>query len=114
MQHDDWVYVGDMYDFAVGVARRADGLTRDAFDVNEDLRLAIVQLLSWIGVAARKVSPAFQTAHPEIPWGLAIGMRNILAHDYFNVDWDVVYKTATVNIPALVDALGSVLPPDMR
>jgi uncharacterized protein with HEPN domain len=114
MQRDDWVYVGDMYDFAEGIARRAKGLSRDAFDADEDLRLALVQLLSWIGVAARRVSPEFQAAHPEIPWGLAIGMRNILAHDYFNVDWDLVYKTSTVNIPELFAALIELLPSDAR
>jgi uncharacterized protein with HEPN domain len=114
MQHDDLVYVGDMYDFAVGVARRADGLDRDVFDDDEDLRLAIVQLLGWLGVAARRVSPEFKEAHPEIPWAFAIGMRNILAHAYLHVDWDVVFKTATENIPGLAASLADLLPPDQR
>ena len=47
MQRDDLVYLGEMYDFAVGIARRADGLERATFDADEDLRLAIVQLLGW-------------------------------------------------------------------
>lgn len=114
MQHDDLVYVGDMYDFAVGIARRADGLKRKVFDEDENLRLAIVQLLGWVGVAARRVSPEFQQAHSEIPWALAVGMRNILAHDYLHVDWDVVFKTATESMPRLVAALAALLPPDQR
>jgi uncharacterized protein with HEPN domain len=114
MQHDDLVYVGDMYDFAVGIARRGDGLERKAFDDNEDLRLAIVQLLGWVGIAARRVSPEFRQAHSEIPWALAVGMRNILAHDYLHVDWDVVFKTATESMPRLVAALAALLPPDQR
>src|SRR5665648_511395 len=74
MQHDDLVYVGDMYDFAVGIARRADGLERKVFDEDENLRLAIVQLLGWVGSAARRVSPEFRESHSEIPWALAVGM----------------------------------------
>ena len=66
MQRDDLVYLGDMYDFAVGIARRADGLSRDDFDADENLRLAIVQLLGWLGIAARRVSPDFRQTHPEI------------------------------------------------
>jgi hypothetical protein len=46
MQHDDLVYLAEMYDFAVGIAQRANGLERASFDADEDLRLAIVQLLA--------------------------------------------------------------------
>lgn len=45
MQRDDRVHLGDMDDFAVGIARRLDGSSRDDYDADEDLRLAIVQLL---------------------------------------------------------------------
>ena len=54
MQHDDLVYLAEMYDFAVGIAQRANGLERASFDADEDLRLAIVQLLGWLGEAARR------------------------------------------------------------
>ena len=79
MQHDYLVYVAEMYDFAVGIARRAEGLERSAFDADEDLRLAIVQLLGWLGEAARRVSAGFKDAIPA--WSFIVGMRNILAHD---------------------------------
>jgi uncharacterized protein with HEPN domain len=75
MQRDDLVYLGEMYDFALGTAQRADGLERATFDADEDLRLAIVQLLGWLGEAARRVSTGFKEAHPYIPWSFIVGMR---------------------------------------
>ena len=114
MQRDDLVYVGEMYDFAVGIARRADGLERATFDADEDLRLAIVQLFGWLGEAARRVSTGFKEAHPGIPWSFVVGMRNILAHDYLHVDYDLVFKTATAEIPKLVATLAATLPPNER
>ena len=114
MQRDDLVYLGEMYDFAVGIARRADGLERAAFDADEDLRLAIVQLLGWLGEAARRVSADFKGLHPDIPWSFVVGMRNILAHDYLHVDYDVVFKTATQKVPELVATLAAKLPPEER
>jgi uncharacterized protein with HEPN domain len=114
MQHDDLVYVAEMYDFAVGIARRADGLERAAFDADEDLRLAIVHLLGWLGEAARRVSEGSKDALPDIPWSFIVGMRNILAHDYLHVDYDVVFKTATEKVPELAMTLAAKLPPAER
>ena len=114
MQRDDLVSVAEMYDFAAGIAQRADGLDRATFDVDEDLRLAVVQLLGWLGEAARRVSEEFKDAHPDIPWSFIVGMRNILAHDYLHVDYDVVFKTATEKVPDLVATLAAKLPPDER
>jgi len=51
--------------------------------------------LEIIGEAARRVSTTFQEQHPEIPWRNIIGQRNILAHDYGQIDHDRLYKTAT-------------------
>jgi uncharacterized protein with HEPN domain len=114
MQRDDLVYLGEMYDFAVGIARRADGLERATFDADENLQLALVQLLGWLGEAARRVSPAFRDSLPDIPWSFVVGMRNILAHDYLHVDYDIVFKTATEKVPDLVATLAAALPPDQK
>ncbi len=67
--------------------------------------------LEMIGEAARRVSSEFQEKHPEIPWREIIGQRNILAHEYGEIDYEILYRTAKEDIPALIDILGELLPP---
>jgi uncharacterized protein with HEPN domain len=63
-----------------------------------------------IGEAARRVSKAAQQLHVDIPWSDFIGQRNILAHEYGQIDYELLYKTATEDIPQLIAALELLLP----
>lgn len=61
-----------------------------------------------IGEAATKVMdqhPDFTGAHPEIPWRSVRGMRNRIAHGYFDLNLDVVWGTVTSALPALLAVL---------
>ncbi|MFN9194741.1 MAG: DUF86 domain-containing protein [Pseudomonadota bacterium] len=65
---------------------------------------AVIRNLEVIGEASRnieRVHPEFAAAHPELPLALANDMRNALAHGYFNVDLEIVWKTIQSNLPDL-------------
>jgi uncharacterized protein with HEPN domain len=62
-----------------------------------------------IGEAARKVSPEYRDAHPEILWKAIIGMRHKVVHDYLNIDEDIVWQTASQELPVLVSQLEHLL-----
>ena len=110
MPKDDLVYVGHMLDTARKVADKVQGIRRSDFDADENLRITLAHLIQVIGEAARRVSPAFQTTHPEIPWPAIIGMRHKVVHDYMNVDDDVVWQTATREMAKLAAQLQALLP----
>lgn len=60
------------------------------------------------GEAATKIMdlyPDFTTAHPNIPWRNMRGMRNRIAHGYFDINLTVVWSTVTVALPELIEAL---------
>jgi len=69
-------------------------LTFEAFSSDETLQRAFVRSLEIIGEAAKKVPSDFREKHPAIEWRAMAGMRDRLIHDYFGVDyqmvWDVV------------------------
>jgi uncharacterized protein with HEPN domain len=85
--------------------------TRD--DLSEDLMLqfALVRALEIIGEAAARISEPTRTGHPEIPWTAIVGMRNRLVHGYFDVDLEIVWRTATESLPPLILTLESLLCP---
>ncbi len=74
-------------------------------DFLEDMRLQDASAfdISTIGEAAAHVSEEFQQAHPEIPWIKMRGIRNRLVHifDYGQIDYDIIWTVATVELPEL-------------
>jgi uncharacterized protein with HEPN domain len=101
MQPDDEVYVGHMLDLVRKVVVKTERITREDFDRDENLRLALAHLLQTIGEAARRVSREHQAQHSEIPWAAIIGMRHKVVHDYMGIDEDVVWRTAREEVPRL-------------
>jgi uncharacterized protein with HEPN domain len=78
---------------------------RDDLDSDRMLLFAVIRAIEVIGEAAAKVSEESRTAHAEIPWNAISGMRNRLIHGYFDIDAEIVWKTATVEIPTLLPRL---------
>lgn len=93
----DLVYLGHMLDTAKKAVSKTEGLSRDAYDADENLRLALIHLIQVIGEAGRQVSREFSDHHPEVPWADIIGMRHKVVHDYLGVD---------VSLPIAFDGLG--------
>ena len=83
---------------------------RPDFDADENLRLALAHLVQTIGEAARHITPAFQEVHPSVPWGLIVGMRHKVVHDYLHVDYDIVWDVVTSDLPPLVVELERIVP----
>jgi uncharacterized protein with HEPN domain len=79
-----------------------EGRSRASLDADRMLALALVRLLEVIGEAARGISETCREAHPEIAWRRMAGMRDRLAHGYFDVNLDVVWETVIQDLPKLV------------
>lgn len=94
-------------------AREIADLSRDRTlaDLESDrlLELALLRLLEILGESARRVSSEYRAAHPELPWRDVTGMRNWLIHAYDDVNLGIVWRTATQDVPRLVETLERLL-----
>jgi uncharacterized protein with HEPN domain len=108
MKKDDLVYIGHMLESARDAIARIESLDRAAFFRDVNLPLALTHLIQIIGEAARRVSPEFRAAHPEISWTSIVGMRHKIVHDYIHVDFETVWETATTDLPELVKQLETI------
>ncbi len=107
----DAAYLLDMVEHARGVSKAVQGRSLDEYRRDEDLRLAVERRIEIIGEAARRVSSAFQEEHPEIPWRKIVAQRNVLVHEYGEIDEEILWRVATVSVPELVRLLEPLLPP---
>lgn len=78
---------------------------RDAFEADELMQTWIIHHLLILGEATARTTDEFRERHANIPWSKIIGMRNILVHDYFAVDFDVVWRVVECELPRLKEVL---------
>lgn len=112
MPKDDTVYVGHMLERAQEALSLVHGKTRQDYDRDSALRLALTHLIQVIGEAARRVSQEFRSRYPQIPWEAIAGMRSKIVHDYMNVDEDIVWDSVMHELPSLVTELKQIVPPE--
>lgn len=90
----------DILDFARYAAALVER-GKDSYDTDLMLRLAGETIVTRIGEAVSRLSPQIVADHPEIPFRLARGMRNIVSHEYDRVDPEVVWSTLQSDIPRI-------------
>lgn len=106
----DAAYLWDMLQACRDIAEFAGDVNMEAFLADRKLLLALERCLEIIGEAAERVSESFQVAHGHVPWRMMRRMRNILAHEYGQVDYAVVYRIVMSEVPALRVELEKLLP----
>lgn len=109
MPPPDVFYLHHMLDALRRLEQYVAKTTRDAFTSDPLIQDAVIRQLTVLGEAAGKVSPVFGQSHPAIPWADVTGIRHKLVHDYFVVDIDVVWTTATEDAPALTPLVEAAL-----
>ena len=101
MRDKDLIRLKHMLDFTKAILSFLQGKRRSDLDSDRLLLFGIVRELEILGEAAGKTTQTTQELFPDIPWRQLVGMRNRLIHAYFDVDHDVIWRTATENLPHL-------------
>ena len=84
-----------------------NGACRSDLDHNRQMLSACCYQIAVIGEAVKRLSPTTRLNHPEVPWRDIAGMRDRLIHGYDSVDKEELWRTATVDVPALLEKIRS-------
>lgn len=98
----------DIHEAASQAVTYVEGYTKDDFLADKRTQQAAILNLVILGEAATKLMdnhPATAAAMPDIEWRSMRGMRNRIAHGYYDINLDVVWETVSVALPELIQVL---------
>lgn len=95
------LYLAEIPDACNRVQRWLDGVDLDRWGGDEVVRYTVVHQVMLVDDAARSLSAALKERHPDVPWARIVGFRNTVVHEYFSVEWPVVWDVATYELPHL-------------
>ena len=105
-------YLGHMLEAARLATAYAEGMNKSDFLEDKRTQQAVILNIVVIGEAATKLAkeyPEFINQHPDVPWRNMKGMRNRIAHGYFDINLDVVWDTVQEALPHFIKQLSDIL-----
>ena len=110
----DEATLADILKAARLVVSFVQGIDKAAFMADAKTQSAVLHQLLVLGEAVLRLTAEFCQRQPGIPWRQIAGMRNILIHEYDDVDLEEVWRTVGTDIPALIAHVGALVAPACR
>lgn len=111
MQRDQ-AYILDIREASRLAMQYVSGKTYEDFLSDIQCQDAVIRRIALIGEAARRVSEETRKEHSKLPWREMVSMRNLVIHEYDDIDLAVVWDTVNKSLRELMTLLDDVLPPD--
>jgi uncharacterized protein with HEPN domain len=85
------------------------GRAADEWYADKQSRYAVLARLTVVGEAVNRLTPGLRSRYPLVPWREIVGFRNVAMHEYFAVEWHVVWRIAEHRMPELIDHVEGIL-----
>lgn len=105
----DLTYIGDVLDAIKRIESYLHGVSKEDFLGNHMMQDAVMHQIEIIGEASKNVSDEFQERHPELPWVFMRAVRNKIAHDYREINLNIIWDTAKNDLPPLKKQVRKIL-----
>jgi len=103
------LYLIDIKEAIDKIQEYTKDLSFDEFSKNSEKIDAVVRNLEIIGEAVKNIPKELKQKHKEINWQDIVDMRNIITHEYFGIDTEIVWKTIKESLPTLENKVNDIL-----
>jgi uncharacterized protein with HEPN domain len=104
-----WFRLRDILDAIDFVSNHLEGVTYEEFEADEVLQRAILHTLEMAGEATTGIPRGFTCQHPEIPWRGMNEFRNVIVHQYFRINLELVWNVTHRDLLPLRDRIAELL-----
>lgn len=108
-KRDTILLLDDMLQSAQKIRLYTQDLDFDSFMSDDKTKDAVVRNFEIIGEAANRIDPGFRDINPEIEWKRIRGFRNRIIHEYFGVDYEIVWEIIDEYLDELIDWLDVII-----
>lgn len=108
MRHD-LLYLRDILEATESIIVASADLTAERFATDRISRGSPLYEFIVIGEAASKLSADLRERYPAVPWRDIIGLRNVVAHGYFALQWERIWLTITDRVPVLREQIAAII-----
>ena len=108
-KRDKILLLEDMFQSALKIKQYTDNLDFDSFLADYKTIDAVIRNFEIIGEAANRIDPDFRTKNPEIEWTRIRGFRNRIVHDYFGIDYEIVWSVIEDYLDELIDCIETLI-----
>jgi|SRR3989344_3707781 len=109
VERDPHAYLNDILESCDRILANLQTKTLESFKDDVNMQDATMRRFEIIGEAVKRIPAAMREAYPNIAWARAAGFRDVLAHDYIDIEIDRLYTTAVNDLPAFRAQVARVL-----
>ena len=102
-------YLKHIRDECEYVIQKSQDLTKEVFLGDETIKRAFVRSIEIIGEASKKVPDEYKSQHQNIQWKEMAGMRDVLIHGYFGINYNIVWDVVTSHLPDLYKDISNLI-----
>lgn len=100
-KRSDKLLLEDILEAIESIIEFTSNISMEEFFADKKTKDAVVRNFEIIGEAANKLSKGIKESNKQVDWSGLIGFRNVIVHDYFGIDYDVVWNIKTNHLPKL-------------
>jgi uncharacterized protein with HEPN domain len=102
-------YLKDILDAIEKAEQFIEGMDFERFSSDYKTRFAVIRALEIIGEASKKIPETVKRQNPELPWREIAGIRDILIHEYFGLNLQVIWKTLKEDFPKIKPVISTMV-----